>query len=252
MLWTKAWIETRVRFLIGVALAVCAAVAAVLTYPKVAELIAAVPTNGGGGLLGDRIREAAELAKTFRGFVWSNLYVQNLTRLNVLFAAILGTSGIASEQSGALFTLSLPVSRPRLIGVRAATGLAELFVIAVVPPILLPVLAPAIGQSYEVRTAVAHGVCAFIGVSVFYSLALLLSTSFSDPWRPWLLSVAAAIGVFLIDSVLRVQFVSIPTVISGETIFRSGSLPWPGLITSAVLSIALCVAAARTFSLRDF
>ena len=49
-----------------------------------------------------------------------------------LFAVLLGTGGLLSQASGggALFTLSLPVSRNRLLGVRAATGLAELLVLA--------------------------------------------------------------------------------------------------------------------------
>ena len=43
---------------------------------------------------------------------------------------LLGTGGLLSQAigGGALFTLSLPVSRERLLGVRAATGLAELAV----------------------------------------------------------------------------------------------------------------------------
>ena len=251
MLWYKSWIETRLRFFIGLALAVCSAAATVFTYPRIAELLAAVPPSG-GGLLGERIREVAEIEKTFGGFVWSNLFAQNLSHLVILFAAILGTAGIVSEPSGDLFTLSLPVSRHRLIAARAATGLAELFVIALVPSILIPILAPAIGQSYGVANAIAHGISAFIGVSVFYCLALLLSTVFGDPWRPSLIAVVAAIAVFVIDPLLRVQFISIPSVISGETIFRSRSLPWPGMIISAALAAALCWSAASIFARRDF
>ena len=84
-----------------------------------------------------------------------------MTQMLSLFAVLLGTGGLLSQASGggALFTLSLPVSRKRLLGVRAATGLAELLALAFVPPLLLPLLSPAVGQSYGIGDALVHGAC---------------------------------------------------------------------------------------------
>ena len=121
MLWRKAWVETRWRFLIGLALLVCSVAATVFTYPQVRKLLPLVP-KGFHGELGRRIEEAAELARSFSGFVWAQWYRQNGSQMVTLFAAILGTAGVLSRSNGGLFTLSLPVSRERLLGVRAATG----------------------------------------------------------------------------------------------------------------------------------
>src|SRR5712692_8789311 len=119
MLWYKAWLETRWRFLIGLALLICSAAVTVLTYPRVLELLKAVPVVDLGGEIGRRINEAVTLARDYRGYLWSNWYRQSLMQLWTIFAVLLGTGGLLSQVSGggALFTLSLPVSRTRLLAV---------------------------------------------------------------------------------------------------------------------------------------
>ncbi len=42
------------------------------------------------------------------------------------------------------------------------------------------------------------------------------------------------------------------SVMNGESYFRSGTLPWVGLVTSAVLATALLYSAAETLERRDF
>ena len=96
----------------------------------------------------------------------------------------IGLALLTLSATGALFTLSLPVSRNRLIGVRVATGIAELLAMALVSSLVLPVLSPAVGQSYSVGDALIHGACLFIAGTVLFSLAMLLSTVFNDVWRP--------------------------------------------------------------------
>src|SRR5258707_3470285 len=158
MLWYKAWLETRWRFLIGLGLVLCSAGATVFAYPKVLELLKMVPTADLSGELGRRINEAAILARDYRGYVWSNWFRQNLMQMWTIFAVLLGTGGLLSQVSGggALFTLSLPASRPRLLAVRAATGLVELLVLAVVPSLLIPLLSPAVGPTSGLGGTLVH------------------------------------------------------------------------------------------------
>src|SRR5206468_435339 len=112
MLWYKSWLDTRWRFLIGLALLMLAAAGAVFTYPKVLQLMPMVPTDVGGEL-GRRVREAAQLSREYRGYIWSQWFRQTPTQLGTLFAVLLGSGGLFGHGSGdgALFTLSLPVSR---------------------------------------------------------------------------------------------------------------------------------------------
>src|SRR4030095_8244038 len=87
------------------------------------------------GEIGRRVMEQDELVRTSRGYVWSPWFRQNGPQRWILFAALRGTGGLLSQPSGGgtLFTLSLPVTRNRLLGVRAATGLVELVALAMIP-----------------------------------------------------------------------------------------------------------------------
>jgi ABC-2 type transport system permease protein len=251
MLWYKSWLETRWRFLIGLGLLLCSAAAAVLTYPQVMKLLVQVPANV-DGMLGERIREAAELARSYHGYVWSNWFRQNLAKAATLFAVLLGTASFLSQSDGALFTLSLPVSRRRLVGVRAATGLAELLVLVVVPSLLIPLLSPAIGERYAVGSALVHSACLFIAASVFCGLALLLSTVFGDVWRPLLIALGIAFALAIAEPLFHSPVFGLYRLMSGETFFRSGRLPWGGLLAAAGVSAALHAAAIANLTRRDF
>lgn len=121
MLWYKAWLETRWRFLVGLVLLMCSAAAAVLAYPRVVrELLPLVPSADLGGVVGGLIREQANLSRTYRGYVWAQWFRQDMAQTWTIFAVLLGTGGLLSQASrgGALYTLSMPASRTRLLGVR--------------------------------------------------------------------------------------------------------------------------------------
>ena len=91
------------------------------------------------------------------------------------------------------------------------------------------------------------------GGTMFFSLAFLLSTVFHDVWRPLLLVFCVAFALGVADLVLRdVPFPSVVRLMSGETYFRTGSLPWPGLFASVIVSAALLYGAGRNLERRDF
>lgn len=255
MLWYKSWLETRWRFAIGLVVLILSASGSALAYPEVLELLSLVPSGDLSGEIGRRIAESSELARDYRGYVWSQWFRQDLPQQWSLFAMLLGTGGLLSQASGggALFTLSLPATRNRLLGVRAATALAELLALAVVPSLVLPVLSPAIGQTYGIGDALTHAACIFIAGSVFFSLTFLLSTVFNDIWRPPLIVLCAAIVLALSEQVFRdVSRFSLFRVMSAEVYFRHGGLPWLGLFASAAVSAAVLFAAARNIARRDF
>ena len=255
MLWYKSWLETRWRFLIGLVLLICSALSTVFTYPQVMKLLPMaqnLPVHINGEI-GRRIREAVELSRSFQGHVWSSWFRQNLPQTWTLFAVLIGTGGFLSHSTGGgtPFTLSMPVSRNRLLGVRSAMGLIELFALAFVPSIFIPLFSPAIGQHYGVGSALVYSACLFIAGSVFFSLAALLSTMFSDIWRPLLIALAIAIGLSIVEQLSQISF-GIFHVMHGESYFRTGALPWAGLLASAALSVALQYAAATNITRRDF
>ena len=254
MLWYKSWLETRSRFLCGLVLLMIVAAGTVFSYPQVLKLLTAARTIDTSGEMGRLIRESVELSREFRGHVWWQWYRQNLVQMGTLFAALLGSGGLLSQTSGGtLFTLSMPVSRSLVLGIRAATGLAEFLILAVVPSLLIPLLAPAIGQSYSAGDALVHGACLFIAGAVFFSLAFLLSTVFDDLWRPWLMACLVAGIVSLLGLVVPGFSRYGPFgVMSGDLYFRGGGLPWLGLIASAAASAAMLYGSVINIARRDF
>ena len=255
MLWYKAWLETRWRFLIGIAILVLSVVGTVLAYPRVERVLPLMPSVDTSSLVGQRIKAIADLSRTYGGYIWAQWLRQNNVQMLSLFAALLGTGGLLSQAAGGgrLFTLSLPVSRDRLFGVRAATGLTELAILAFVPSLLLPLLSPTVGQTFRIGAALAYGACAFVASTVLFSATSLLSTVFNDIWRPALIvcAVATAIGVYepFLGEISRYSLFGI---IDGETYFRDGGLPWLGLLASAAASAAMLVAASRNLARQDF
>ena len=255
MLWYKSWLETRWRFLIGMALLVCSAAALVLTEPQVMKLMPLARTMDVGGALGRDIRKSVELALEYRGYIWSQWFGKNALQMTTLFAVLLGTGGMLSQSSGGavLFTLSMPASRRQLLGVRAAAGLVEFLALALVPSLLIPLLSPTIGETYHVGAALIHGACLFAGGAVFFSLASLLSTVFFDLWRPLLITLLVAVLLALCPQIFRwFEPYSVFRMMSAETYFRTGALPWLGLLASATVSAGLLYRAAVNIDRRDF
>jgi ABC-type transport system involved in multi-copper enzyme maturation permease subunit len=253
MLWYKSWLDTRWRFLIGFAILALSACVVVLGYSRAVRLLAVLPNVDTGGEIGRRIRESAELMRTYRGYVYGQWFNQNLIQTWTLFAVLLGSGGLVSSGSegSALFTLSLPISRTAIVAARAAIGLGELFALALVPSLLVPILSPAVGQTYSVVDALIHSVCVFTAGAVFFHLALLLSTMFHDVWRPLLVTLALAIFVALLEQFAGVGY-GIYHVMSADSYFRGAGLPWLGLLLCVAGSASLFRAATNSLAKRDF
>src|SRR5262249_1326455 len=152
------------------------------------------------GVIGRKVTEAVDLAANYRGYVWSQWFRQNMLQLWALFAVLLGNGELLSQTSGggALFTLSLPATRNRLLGIRAAAGLAELLRPGLVPSFLLAMHSPAIGQTYSIVAALVHSFCMFIAGTVFFSLTFLLPTFFRHMGGPPMIAlcIATALALF--------------------------------------------------------
>jgi hypothetical protein len=64
--------------------------------------------------------------------------------------------------------------------------------------------------------------------------------------------IAIGIACALAIASFAAPQLAIFTVMNGESYFRTGTLPWAGLLTSAVLTMALLYSAAETLERRDF
>ncbi len=255
MLWYKSWLDTRWRFTIGLFLLTCGAAAIVLYEPEVMKLVPLVPTIDTSGAIGRAIQEGAELMRDYRGYIWSQWFRQTPTQLGTLLAILLGSGGLLTQGfgGGASFTLSLPVSRHRLVTTRAAVGLAELVGLMMIPSLVIPLMSPSIGQSYGIAAALVHGVCLSFGGAVFFSLALLLSTMFTDLWTPLMVALMVAVVLALAEPVVPAfERAGVFHLMRGEQYFRSGQIPWIGWLGTGALSGAMLYGAAESMARRDF
>lgn len=253
-LWYKAWLETRTRFLSLLAFLTLLTVFTILEYPTVAALMPVARSIGGSGSLGRFLREAVELERDYRGYIWLQVFRQNFAQGVTLCAAVLGSGGLLHQRGGgALFTMSLPVSRARVVTVRAVTGLLELGTLAIGASLLIPILSPAVGQSYRLADAFVHGACVFGGAAVFYGVACWLSTVFADTWRPLLFTCGVALVLACVEFVLRETGASgLYGVMTGQRFFQTGHIPWLGLMVCASLATVTLWFAARSLEQQDF
>lgn len=261
MLWHKSWLDTRWRFLIGLGLLVCSAFLVVAMYPRAVSLLSQVPQVQFEGEIGRRVSESLALVRSYHGYLLSQWFHQTPLELGTFFAILLGSGGLFSHgSSGRLFTLSLPVSRNDILTARAAIGLAEWLVLSFAPSLLLPLLSPSVGETFSLSAALAHGLCLFVGGAAFFSLSLLLSTLFDDVWRPLLIAITLALAVSLAETLVHVPpphdalsaSAGMFRVMSGDSFFYIGQLPWLGLFGCAALSALMLWTAAANLARRDF
>jgi hypothetical protein len=250
MLWDKAWVDTRWRFFLGLALLLVLACGSSLTFPRVRDFLGSMQLP----VVADEeaaaaFRESLQFMRTFRGYAWSQWFSQIFPGLLTIMAALLGSgSPLVKGGSGALFSLALPVSRGRWIGTRSSVALAELFVLALAPSLAFAVLAPIIGEQFAVREAIAYGVSAFFGASLFLGFAVFLSTLFNDVWRPLLLTCVGALAIGVVLPYDHGLF----QAMGGGSYFSAGTLAWPELLVSAAGAAVLVYAGTVRLARRDF
>jgi ABC-type transport system involved in multi-copper enzyme maturation permease subunit len=254
MLWYKAWRETRWRFLIGLCLISVSSMVVVLTHPMVENL----QLDGMPNLsewMRERIREAALLMSTYPGYIWSQWFGKNLPNTWSVFAVLIGVGGVVTESARgtALFTLSLPITRRKLLSVRALIGALELAVLALVPSLLIPALSPLIEESYSFGDTLLYSLLTIVGGMVFFSFSFLLSSIFSDQLKP---IVIGLVVVFIpgVLPLLHKDFAryNIYNVMSGQSYFNGGAIPWMGLLVCIALTIVMFVLSLRIIERRDF
>lgn len=253
MLWYKAWLDTRWRFFVGLGLLVVEVLANELTYPDVQGLLDIALKPDSNSLLVQQFNQVAQISSSFRGYIWAQLIRENMFFMWALFAVLLGADGPFSRRTGTAFTLSLPVSRRRLRVIRSATDLTELFLMALLPTLLIPLFAPAVGHSYSLADSFVYGVSIFLGGAVFYCLALLLAALFEDRWRAIVCGIAVVVLVELCKDLLPALAAFTPAgAMTGESYFHSGTLAWASIVIWAGAAAALFYAAVRFIEARDF
>src|SRR6476620_3030993 len=155
MLWYKAWLETRTRFLMGFC-----GITLLASWSIHNQVKDALPTSG----------------ISYYYFVLHNCH-QLLTFLWIIAMTMLMMGGVVREKAvgASSFTLALPVSRRRLVWTRIGLGLAESCAMAVVPWTSMYLVAITFGKPLDVTQALMHVALLLGGGLFFFATAVLCS-----------------------------------------------------------------------------
>jgi len=251
MLWYKAWTETRWFFWPGMTFLAASGLALYAGYPD--DYATRFP-NGAIAVSAEQVRA---LLHDGRAYIWLSWFGTSLLLgLSFLALALASTGLVRSPDTGAApgvtYALSMPVSRRRLAGVRMATGLLELAAAGIVSSVLVCALAPTQGQSFPLREGAAHVLLAVSGVSALYGLFVFLSATLGEVSK----AVAGGALLFLYGMFTfltsGVRRLSVFRLMTGDTYFLRGEVPWLGVVACVAVSAALMYASLRVVERRDF
>jgi hypothetical protein len=150
-----------------------------------------------------------------------------------------------------LFTLSLPVSRPRLLAVRASLGWLEMAVAIGAWScgvwFLFPILRAATsgGEAFEYAGTLV--VCA----SGLYSISLLLATFLDDLWRLYG-SMLAFGALWLILNKTAPAAVNIFRGMGEASPLLTHTMPWTAMGVSLALAASLFLVAVKVVQIREY
>jgi hypothetical protein len=251
MVWQKAWLDTRWRFVTGLILLLVLACGTLVDYRAVQQIVPRPDISFDvSTTMGRALKDAFDTQRDYRGFVWWQWFRQNLAQFWTLFAILIGAGGLlaGSAGDGALYTLTLPASRRQILQGRVVVGLGELALLALGPSLLIPLMSPTIGEHYSMVDTAVHAGCIVVAGSMWFVLTILLSTLFRDIWRPMLIAGALA----LVTAAAEFAVGTGPFhVMSAAAYFRSGDVPVGGLLALASIAAALWYAADHSYAVRD-
>jgi len=235
VLWYKAWLETRSRFLASLA---------TLT------LFSAIFVHHAQGLL------RPEWKSDFNRLLF--IHQQFLVIMWVLAVVLLGMGGLIPEKSvgTSSFTLALPVSRARLLGVRVGMGVLEAIVLAVVPWLAVFLVVSLARNRISITQVVSYILLLVGGGTVYFAMAVLISSLVAGEYA----APAVAYGIVLLTAMLFDAWLrpfNLWRLVTGDfsinrsTYLISGHLPWLGILASLCLAVALLLACTIVVKKRD-
>jgi ABC-2 type transport system permease protein len=236
VLWYKAWIETRSRFLISLV---------TLT------LFSAIFVQHAQGML------RPEWKSDFNRLLFVNQ--QFLVIMWVLSVVLLGMGGMVREKATGIssLTLSLPVSRRRLVGIRVGVGLLEAAILGLVPWIAVFFVSFFARKPISITQVASYVLLLLGGGIVYFALAVLVSSLASGEYSaPALTFGIVLLAAMLFDAWLR-QF-NVWRLVTGDlsinrsTFLLSDHLPWLGMLCSMSVASLMVVASIIVVQRRQF
>jgi ABC-2 type transport system permease protein len=251
MLWYKAWVESRTRFLL---IAVCLTLfcAAVVLFHGQTESV-----------LTDALRGLR--SRTFSEHIYELVYSGTAKGMFAILVIFLGQGGLGRERTHgtAIFTLALPSTRLQIVITQMAVGLLELAILSLLPALLIPPLSPLVHQYYPFTQALHFSVLWFCCGSVIFAASFFLSVVLAGEYT----APVACFLIMMLDAgssglpAVRAWHLNLMWTMGdfatmhwdpGPNLLLSAPLPWARLAVIALLTLCLLAAAVRSTRKQDF
>jgi ABC-type transport system involved in multi-copper enzyme maturation permease subunit len=222
MLWYKAWLETRSRFLIS--------------------LIGMVLLCGVFVLHGDRATLYAVDSQYYNFVLYEGHQI--LVMMWTLAVTLTMMGGLLREKAigSSSFTLALPVSRRRLIIVRILTGLTQAVTLAIAPLFAMFSVSRVFGGTRSISQAAYYLVLLLGGGLLFFAIAVVVSCLVSGEYTAPIVSFGIVIATAVALSSAALRFYSPFGFMTGEQYLNRHtfllSLPVPWVHTSIYIFLA--------------
>lgn len=238
MIWYKAWLESRWRFLI------CLALIVTVVGADICQARINMPRMG---------IQSDEFGK----YVW-RIYFTRFQFLWIISALVLSMGGLLREQSNgsADFSLSLPVSRRFWMGVRGAVALVQASVLALVPAMVVPIASATVGYSYPAFEAVKFSALVLLTGVFLLALGILYSTLFQGEYTGVALGIATVFAIAVIVNPLAGRFPSLGLTNGqqylNEAWYLANGWPLTAIFMKVTLAGVLWETANRVLERRNF
>ena len=234
MFWYKGWLETKFKFLLVLGFMAFFLIVLYLMKP-----IAPTP--------GPRPASTFGLtATTFAALLYSWLAGAGINT-QPSFQATKGLHG------STLFTLSLPVSRLRLLTIRAGIGWLEMAGGILAWCFGCWLILPVVMRSASAVDMLEYAVALIVCVSSLYFLSVLLGTFLDDQWR-MTTSMMTSVALWMLCTFVRLpDSVNIVRAIMGESSpLVAHTVPWMAMLFSLALAGVFFLVALKIARLREY
>jgi ABC-2 type transport system permease protein len=246
MLWYKAWRESRTRFAITAFTLIGFCLFAVLFQDHdQAKRGFALPILRSGN---------------YREHIY-NLIYGTAKGVFAILTIFLGLGGLLRERRNRaeIFTLSLPVSRVRLIGTQLVVGLSEMAVLSFLPALLVPSLSTFVRESYPVAEALHFSMLWFACGSIIFAAAFLMSAILSGEYTAPVVCYVALMLQALVTTTTafgrRYRLNLMWTMDDWDPQHRlliTYPLPWARLLILMLIALCMLAIACRIADQQDF
>jgi hypothetical protein len=227
MLWYKAWLETRFRilFLVFGSLLIAPSLSRINSSSRVEQLIHVLI------------------------YLWISVPIMLAGAGIKTQAPLQTTKGLHGSM---YFTLSLPVSRFRLLTVRATMGMLEVIVVIAGECLALWFVAPILGMHLTRSDALEYFAAVLVCALGFYCLSLLLTTFLDDLWQIWGSMIVIGFLFWLSNTSPVPQSLNFFRALADSSPLFTHTLPLTIMGVSLGAAAILFLAAVKVVQLREY